>query len=299
MTPNHRKVIVSNCHEMGNIFHVFAWEIGALIQASQGDANCAIVLRNHDESSTCAWRIELVKSLFNHVYLGELPDFIDCNDVYELPDDLTPMVDPFSFSEIAPSPLHIAVANRVKAIYGSNTSKENKVVYVERKTDRVLFDYDTKSPLRDALQNRLEPLGIEFVTANFDRATFADQARTLADAKIMLSCHGAANTNLFLLPEGAALLEVNFRKYWFCDPVCTRHKSGELAYRKDCGGPLTYRNTFHKADYHNLSQIFGIRYKELEIEDAEKFTSSNPIGLENIFVDADVVAENIREIIGI
>jgi hypothetical protein len=283
---------------MGNIFHVFVWEVEALIQASQGDADCGIVLRNYDESSICAWRIEVVRSLFKDVYLGETPSFINSNDVYELPGALTPMFDPFSFSKIDPSPLHIALANRIKARYGSNTPKQNKVVFVERKTDRVLYDYKSKRPLRDALQERVEPLGIELVIANFDRATFDYQARTLADAKIMLSCHGAANTNLFLLPQEAALLEVNFRKYWYCDPVCAKHQSGELPYRTDCGGPLTYRSTFHKADYHNLSQVFGVRYKELEIEDAEKFTSSNPIGLEKIFVNADNVAHNIREIIG-
>ena len=69
-------------------------------------------------------------------------------------------------------------------------------------------------------------------------------------------------------------MEVSFRRYWYCDPVCECHYSGQCAYKTDCQNrnkvinkssydEKKYKLIYHKAEYYNLSQLFGIGYKEI------------------------------------
>lgn len=95
------------------------------------------------------------------------------------------------------------------------------------------------------------------------------------------------------LPQGSSLFEINFRRHWYCDLVCRRHRTGAIGYTVDCGGPVKYHKRFHKADYHNLSRLFGVRYREFEIEDARTFLSNNPIAVRTIFVDARKIMEGL------
>ena len=108
----------------------------------------------------------------------------------------------------------------------------------------------------------------------------------------MISCHGAANTNLIFLPDNGCLMEINFRKHWQCDPVCDDHYNSNISYDRKCNGKLTYRPYFHKGDYHNLAKFFDKKYVECEIENADIFLDRNPINLKNIYVDADKIINN-------
>ena len=287
------KLLISHVDDIHNIYHLFVGEIDAIWKTTEGDPNYSILLKHYTDDASGRWRLALLNSMYDNVYIGELPKDLSFEEIHEIKDWVYGMVDNQTFSQIAPSPFHIEMAGLIKAHYGTGQCVGEKVVYVERAQSRILFDYETKVPLGDYLSNKCAEVSIAFNSFNFDQASFEFQLETLSRAKILLACHGAANTNLFLLPSNAALFEVNFRKYWFCDPVCRRHLSGEISYQTDCGGPLTWKDTFHKAEYHNLAQLFGVAYLEFEITDAEHFLNDNPIELESIFVDGAAIFRSI------
>jgi hypothetical protein len=288
-----RKLLISHIDDIYNIYHLFVGEIDAIWKTTLGDPDYEILLKHYVDDAAGRWRVDLLNSMYRNVYIHEIPNECIFEKISKIKNGPYGMVDNLTFSQINPSRFHIAMADRLKERYNVRDVSGQKIVYVERGRSRILFDYKTKSLLSNFLSAKAESENLPFEIVNFDNATFEFQLKALSHAKILLSCHGAANTNLFLLPKNATLFEVNFRKYWFCDPVCSRHLSGEISYQTDCGGPLTWKDVFHKAEYHNMAQLYGIGYKEFQIKDAENFLSENPIALENIFVDGDEIFEEI------
>jgi len=213
----------------------------------------------------------------------------------------------------------ILLAKQIKSRMGiSMGSEKYKVGFIVRKNNRILYDYEAKLKrnkhlfVHDILTDECKKLNIPFKIGNFDNATFEEQAEFLKDVKILIACHGAAFTNLFLLPPGATIFEVSFRKYWYCDPVCVCHSSGECPYKKDCHNrnnnintgridPNTGKLIYHKADYYNLSQLFGVGYKEILLEDADGYFKNpeekdyNPISLTNLYIDTNQLMEKIKK----
>lgn len=288
-------LIVSDFAE-ANIFHFFAREIKAVweIVRHHDRRSFRVLLLKCDGNGANRWRLGVLRAIVPTVYR-------DCQEVREQVERvirLQPdawMVDPSTFVEYQPSPVFTALADVVKEHYGAAGIQGTEVVFVVRRNSRILYDHVTRSPLERSIAQILQRSGIPFREVCFDDAGFEEQAHAMARAKVMLSCHGAANTNLFLLPPNGHLMEINFRRFWNCDPVCPAHRSGRLAYRERCDGPLTVRPSFHKADYHNLSGLFGKKYTELGIEDAEGFVDGNPINVMKVFVDAEQVARAVIE----
>ena len=188
----------------------------------------------------------------------------------------------------------------------------SNVAFIKRTNNRILYDNKNKEPIENILEKECKKHNIPFKIGNFDNATFEEQAEFLKDVKILIACHGAAFTNLFLLPPGATIFEVSFRKYWYCDPVCVCHSSGECPYKKDCHNrnnninkdridSKTGKLIYHKADYYNLSQLFGVGYKEILLEDADGYFKNpeekdyNPISLTNLYIDTNQLLEKIKK----
>ena len=196
-----------------------------------------------------------------------------------------------------------------------NNMDEYKVGFIVRENNRILYDHDEKIKhnknvvVHDILSKELKKLNIPFKTTSFDNATFEEQAEFLKDVKILIACHGAAFTNLFLLPKNASIMEVSFRKYWYCDPVCQCHIIAQCPYKKDCHtvsdsqhyNKKTKKLDYFKGDYYNLSQLFGIGYKEILIEDASGYFKNpgdkdyNPINLTNIYIDTNAMIKHIQK----
>jgi hypothetical protein len=153
--------------------------------------------------------------------------------------------------------------------------------------DRYLYDFDTKEPLEDFLSSRLAKADIPFMGCNFTEMSPQDQVDICGGASVFVSVHGAGNANLIFTPEDCPLIEINFRRYWFCDEVCEEHFSGELKYNENCDGRLTFRPYFHKADFHNLCYLLNKRYIEVEAEMYEGFRSRNPISRMKVFVNGN------------
>jgi hypothetical protein len=171
------------------------------------------------------------------------------------------------------------------------------IVLIQRKHSRTLFDQNSQARLESVLAFEFSKHGITFTTVYFDDAPFDYQAKILRNAKVLIGAHGAGLTNLFLLPKGTHVMEVSFRNYWFCDPVCDDHFHGLLQYRQKCSHGLRFFDYYHKTDFINLSKIFKINHIEIPICDAGNFQSRNPIDVSTIFVDGEKIARNAIEIV--
>jgi len=304
---NQNMAIVSHYSDIGNIFHIFAKEVLAIweVYSEQGlsHKNTTIVLKNYKDDVVNRWRVALLKSLFKNVLIGGF----DKKDRYRVIIDILHdkhnkwMFDPFVFKKIPKSPSCIEMAGRVKKSQNTYGIVAAQVGFVYRKHNRMLFDHATKQPAHLVLGEKLEKKGIPFIAVDLDNASFAQQAGFLKDVEVLVAVHGAAFTNMFLLPKNAAVFEVSFRRYWFCDPVCERHVTGECDYKKDCFNRKDPEKNlyYHKADYHNMSQLFDIGYQEILLEDANGYFKTaeesdyNPINLRNLFVDTDAVVAQI------
>ena len=197
------------------------------------------------------------------------------------------------------------------------SNKKLSVGFIYRNTNRILYDYKSKQQynknilVNDILEKECKKLNIPFKISNFDNATFEEQAEFLKNVKILISAHGAALTNIFLLPKGATIFEVSFRKHWYCNPVCEKHFNGSIPYSEDChnrsseiNGKLfdtkTQKLIYTKGDFHNLSQLFNLKYQEIFINDVSDYHTMNilyhisPIYFKNMYIDTEYVLDKIK-----
>lgn len=291
------KLIISCFDDIDNIFHIFSREIYRIWEVTKGDNNHIILLKNYHDNNVNKWRFSLLKSIYQDVYIHKIDDLKIQNSIeYSITIESFPysIVDPWTFRKYNQSDFYSSLAYQIKNQLGITNDTGHNITYIYRTNSRILYDSKSKILLSEVLNEEFEKLNIPFKMASFDQMSLKDQAISLSETKIMLSIHGAANTNLFLLPKESHLFEINFRKYWFCDPVCHHHKNGLIKYKDNCYGKLLYRNYFHKADYHNMSQVFGKKYTELEIEDADTFLDLNPINVKNIYIDSQSLIEKLK-----
>lgn len=204
--------------------------------------------------------------------------------------------DPHEFIDYPPRPEFIALMNHIKCQAGIGDVRDRYVLLCQRELDnRYLYDDKSNLPLQDFLLGALDQAGIPFRVCDFAKLTPADQAAICGGASIFVSAHGAGLCNMIFMPDDCSVMEFNFRKHWYCDPVCEAHYSGRLAYDEKCGGALTFRPYFHKADYSNLSKLLGKKYFELEVEHYEGHRAKNPVSRRRLFVDGDGLVARIEQ----
>jgi hypothetical protein len=207
------------------------------------------------------------------------------------------IADPHQFIQYAPSPKYMAMAEHIKRSIGVHEeSVGRQVTFVFRTSSRVVYDTKTHQLVQDILSVRLKELDIPYESVCFDDIDFADQVRVMAKTKVLVCVHGAALTNLIFLPSHGHVMEINFRKHWYCDPVCDDHFAGTLASTCKCNGALTFRPYFHKADYHNLARLFDKNHKECTIDRVEEYIDRNPINVRRIFVDTEHLLEDVKSL---
>jgi len=296
------KLIISHFNNDNNIFHYFALEFYNILKITKDNNEYIILLMNYEDTTANKWRFDLLNSIYDNVFIYRLPNKTIENSITETIilkqfDDW--IINPWKFDKYNITPFYLEISKKIKKHLQIDSSIiiDNQILFIERKKNRILYDYDTNELLSKILKNKLENLNIPFKSVCFDDKTLSEQAIILSEAKIMISVHGAANTNLFLLPSDSYLFEINFRKHWYCDPVCNAHFSNNIKYNTNCCNNYNRKNSFHKADYHNLSQIFGINYKEFEIINANKFLDKNPINVKNIYVDSDNIVCSIQNVL--
>lgn len=204
--------------------------------------------------------------------------------------------DPHNFIDYPPRPEFIRLINNIKDRAGLCDTKNKYVLFCQRQRDnRYLFDANSKLPLQRFLSDALNEIGIPFKYCEFTELAPPGQAKVSSGAAIFVSAHGAAITNMIFTPDNCLVMEFNYRKHWFCDPICDAHFSGALANDEECDGELTFRPHFHKADYSNLSRLLDKAYIELDVDRYEGHHGRNPLSRKRLFVDGDSLVARIRE----
>ena len=300
----------------------------AIWNESEGNLDTIIVLKNYVNNNINNWRLSLLKSVYKNVYIHNLPKSKDFHKNFIIKEILKTkyykfLNESFKFIKQPKSQNYIKMANiikyniyKLKELSDVDKIKGKYVGLIYRDKNRILYDYESKQKYKknvfvnDILTKELKKLNIPFKVISFDDASFEEQANFLKDVKILIACHGAAFTNLFLLPKNATIMEVSFRRYWFCVPVCQCHITGKCDYKEDCHtisnsqfyNKKTGKLDFYKADYYNLSQLFGIGYKEILIDDGNGYFKNptdkdyNPINLTNIYIDTNAIIDKIKKL---
>lgn len=287
-------ILLTSSFSDSNIFHIFGLETHAIWDKilENRKVSYSVFLENFPDTPPHRWRRDLIAST---VPVYTAPEHVPGNfDRYEELECSTWIVDPCKFRKYRPSSRYIQMAKSVKEHLGIKTKKGSKILLITREDSRILYDFRTRrlfsEHLEDFCLRHKLPCSIE----NFDDCPLSVQAEAVSEARVVIASHGAANTNLFLMPDNGHLFEINFRKHWHCDPVCDDHFQNVIPYRSKCAGRLSFSPSFHKADYHNLARLFGKRYTEIELSDADTFLSRNPISLKNLFVDSEKILSAVK-----
>ena len=142
--------------------------------------------------------------------------------------------------------------------------------------------------------------------AVFDHITpVRTQAQSFARAKVAIAVHGLGLVNLLFMQPGSALIEVVLRYGWCCEIVegvggADRVQRGDLdpsscRARGDCDAVDPRCSTkcipYHKADYANMAQTFGIHYYPYDPVFVGPRVERNPIAVRWVMVDAPKFAE--------
>jgi hypothetical protein len=177
------------------------------------------------------------------------------------------------------------IDNHILEIVNKINSKcKGKYILLNQRSinNRYIYENDTELPLEEYLLK----FNFPFKFCNFENMTPEAQYEICSKALIFISVHGAGCTNLIFTPIECPLIEINFRKHWYCDPVCDDHLFKIVDINEKCNGQLTYSKEFHKADYHNLCYLIGKKYIEIEsIKYKDGFNDKNPINKTKIYID--------------
>jgi hypothetical protein len=303
--PARRTCIIRSTIQDNNIFHFLALEIKTLWDfISRNNAvDYHVVLTHYNADSPAhRWRRALIEGLCKKVY-DEASGSISAADYDNAIMDFNlqykgPFLESFRYIDYPINNSLLEMSRHIKNYHlnvGWEADTPEGVLLIQRKVgSRLLCDAADGSPLENTLGEALKARGIPFKCCNFDTMSFYDQLRAVHSAKWIVAAHGAAETNIIFANTGATLIEINMRLHWWCDPVCTKHLSGEIPFEKKCNGGLKHHPTYHKADYHNLCKMLGCRYKEITPAGYKgRFLDTNPISKEIILVDCAQIVDAI------
>lgn len=281
-----------------NIFHILWQEILPLSLLPIGDLETSsffIVANKIDKNlSQQKWRKFIFENIFSNVEYVSRWGTRKISNPVRLESERS--FNHHKFIDYPPRPEFIRLINHIKHQVGIGDVRDRYVLLCQRELDnRYLFDDKTRSPLQAFLSRELSQTGIPFKACDFAKLAPADQAAICGGASIFVSAHGAGLSNMIFTPDDCNVMEFNFRKHWFCDPVCDAHYSGKLAQDKKCDGALTFQPNFHKADYSNLSRLLDKTYVELEVERYDGHRTRNPVGRKRLFVDGDGLVASIKQ----
>ena len=182
---------------------------------------------------------------------------------------------------------HIIPTNEYGKYILLNQRKEN---------NRYIYDTITGLPIHIFLEQNQNKFPIPFRFCCFDDMTPEEQYHICSEAALFISAHGAACTNMIFTPSSASLIEINFRKDWYCDPVCDQHFHNKISFDTRCNGTLLHPG-YHKADFHNLSHLLGKKYYEITPDRyTGQFRDRNPISKENIHINGQYLVKLIHKI---
>jgi hypothetical protein len=252
-------------YEDNNIFHNFYQTLSYPID----DITEVIVNR-----SSNPWKLFFLRRLFPNARIR--------NYAYDFIPQLN-MIAPYDHMRFIK---YSIIPNILSAVTRTSSKDTGEYILINQRPEDDRYVYADDMPLEVFLKDM--PIKV----VNFGKMTPAEQAEACSKAKLFISAHGAGCTNLIYTPIDCPLIEINFRKNWYCDPVCDKHFSGELDINKPCGSQL--KIPFHKADYHNLCYAIGKPYYEVEALRYEEIANRNPISKKRIYISGQELIELIR-----
>ena len=132
-----------------------------------------------------------------------------------------------------------------------------EIVFVNRKSIRRVLDLTTKQPLEVILSK----MGI--VCKFFEDLSPEGQFKLVSQAKVFISPHGSGLTNMFMTHPQCKIVEITYRKTFFCDPICEKHRNGYLLHDEDCHT----NKPFYKYDYFHQAKLLGKQHFEYMADD--------------------------------
>jgi hypothetical protein len=271
---------ISNISD-NNIFHIFYHIIKYY---SEDYINVFILSSNINIENKCQkWRLFVMNKIYGNV------QYISSNNINNKMINIP--YDTINFIKYQKSDLLIKI---IKNLIPTNSGKY--ILINQRKlNNRYLYDYETKQGLDKILKENEFKIPVK--TCCFDSMSIEEQYNICSGAKIFISMHGAACTNLIFTPLDVIFIEINFRTSWYCDPVCDDHFNCKIGINDKCNGKLLHPN-YHKADYHNLAYLLERKYFEINpISYGGKFIDRNPISKENIYVNSKEIIDIINNTI--
>ena len=278
-----------------NIFHVFAFEINRVFQLIiEGiESDWAVLI----QPSHCSiWR--------GFVLSGLAPVFCNTSEIdrdyvlVQLPplDFGSWLVDPHQFLCYRSSSIYRAMVRQILIRHGCFSVPDQliDVVFVKRLSSRILLDSVSMKPIEFLLDKACRDSGLSLRVASFEEMTPLKQVALMRQTRLLVGVHGAGLTNLVFLQDFATVLEVDFRKYWSCDPVCQDHFSGCIPFKYKCKHAWPY----HKADFYNLSGLFGKNYDSLSVDGVTGRKDVNPINVTNVLIDGKELIHKCLQLLG-
>ena len=249
-----------------NIWHMYMMEIleiGRLM--SKNKTVDHLLLTNYNESSSVdVWRTHVLQYLVNNIYVSQRLTTGKKNSIVkELPREMIffqPEMLKIHFQWYdCWTPTNYTINEDVVQFLDTLKARMNiqcelkHIKFINRKSSRQVFDSVTYEPI----ETELIKYGVQ--CAYFEDLHPRDQIEFVKDARILIAPHGAGLTNLIFTHNDCIVCELNLRKHWFCNPICEKHKTGQLKIEEDCGkGPK-----FSKYDFNNMCKLLGRQYYEL------------------------------------
>jgi len=271
--PSYKKVHtwISNIKD-NNIFHCLAFDI--IRNYNPNYKSVYIYINNiNKEDSVQKWRLFTMKKLFSNINVS----YITKTEAVE---QTHPSYNCWCFIDYVKD-IHITnIVNKLK----SNLKGEYILLNQRNVNNRYLYENETNLPLQDYLSKKNFKLPIK--VCSFHIMTPEEQYEACSKAAIFINAHGAGCTNLIFTPSNCPLIEVNFRKHWYCNPVCQDHRNFITSINEKCTKYLEEgTKPFFKADFHNLCKLINKKYTEVEVEKYKGIFSNNPIGKEILYVN--------------
>jgi hypothetical protein len=183
------------------------------------------------------------------------------------------------------------MVQRIQRHHGVFASAPEECVLIQRRGSRVLTAAETGERLQEWLGPRLAAASIPWRCVVLEELAPLDQWRAMAAARLLIGVHGSGLTNLVFTPEGCDVLEIDFRHHWTCDPLCDAHLRGQLAPGERCSATAP---VYRKADYHNLSGLFGRVYQAMPALNLSGYRSANPIDVDSVAVSGEMLLLSIQ-----
>ena len=247
--------ILSEYNDLSNIYHILLKESATLFKLHK-EGYDKLILKNYDNSFCNMWRRMIYSSIFE---LLPMETKIVPNKILENKHCRMFLYDTFKFSPHLE--LNIDFSNMIDLIKKNITIKQShypKIVLSLRNSNRILYDLNTKQRIDILFAQKFGDNTVVY----FESLSPIEQLNYLQNCETFIGVHGANLVNLIFTTNNAHIVEISFRKHWYCDPVCIQHQQNVLKWGEKCNGKLKKRPYYHKADYHNLSLILGKKYTE-------------------------------------